>query len=77
MDAPAFIAMIRSRTHENDSTEHGAILKVLRICIGQYENSVTAEELGEVKAIMGDRADISVNPVAKPEDCFAPFGMYF
>ncbi|KZP04967.1 hypothetical protein FIBSPDRAFT_878002 [Athelia psychrophila] len=63
MDTAALTAMVRSRTSENRSTKRGAVLRSLRIHIGEYPQSMTVEELGEVKAIMGDRADIWMIPV--------------
>lgn len=78
VDVAAFTAMIRSRAHENDSTEHGAILQSLRIHIGERLESTTAQEFEEVKAIMGDRADIRMIPITSPGDYHvASFGMIF
>ncbi|KZP20819.1 hypothetical protein FIBSPDRAFT_1044608 [Athelia psychrophila] len=58
MDPATFTTMIRSRTKENVDGQHGALLQSLYIHIVKDTESIKLQDLGEVKAILGDRADI-------------------
>ncbi|KZP04959.1 hypothetical protein FIBSPDRAFT_940717 [Athelia psychrophila] len=58
MDPTIFTTMIRSRTKENVNCRHGALLQSLYIHTVEDTESITIQDLVEVKAILGDRADI-------------------
>ncbi|KAF7978126.1 hypothetical protein HWV62_1557 [Athelia sp. TMB] len=60
-DTKAFTAMIRSRTSiESVTVARCAVLQSLRLCVQEQTCSFTMEDLGAIKKILGDKADLKV-----------------